>query len=103
MCLGGLNDLKPQIRPIFKEKICFRNKELGVIFSTFTQWQVQRGLFLSELTFFRGHFSISLAMFRGGLQISSSRMGRHLYRELSPGLLYHETHCIITRLWHHET
>ena len=32
-------------------------------------------------------FSISLAVFRGGLQIASSRIGRQLYRELSPWAL----------------
>ena len=42
--------------------------------------------FSSELALLRGHFSISLAVLRGCLQISSSRMGRQLYRELSPGV-----------------
>ena len=43
-------------------------------------------VFSRELALFRGHFSISLAVLRGCLQISSSRMGRQLYRELSPGV-----------------
>ena len=34
---------------------------------------------------FSGHFSISLAVFRGGFQISSSRMGSQLYGELPTG------------------
>ena len=60
----------------------FGKTKLGVIFSTFTQWQVKRGIFSSELAVFRGTFSNSLAVFRVGLQIASSRMGRQLSREL---------------------
>ena len=60
-------------------------RKVGVLFSTFTQWQAKKSFFSSELAVFRGHFSISLAVFRGGLQISSSRMGNQLYGELSSG------------------
>ena len=49
----------------------FQNKlaELGIIFSTFTKWQVKRSLFSSEFVVFRGYFSHSFAVFRGHFSI----------------------------------
>ena len=52
----------------------------------------KKAFFSSDLALFRSHFSISLTVFRGGLQISYSRMGRQLYREMSPRFKPFPTH-----------
>ena len=72
--LCGQNDLKALRRGIFKVKNV-QKWGLAIVFSTFTYWKINRGLFSSDLAVIRGHLSISLAVFRGGLQISSLCMG----------------------------
>ena len=81
--LGGQNDLKPPIRDIFKERNVLKYRIRGHFFNVHSIAS-KRAFFQVSLECLGVIFSISLAVFRGGLQISSSRIGRQLYRELYP-------------------